>query len=282
MRHNERAVPKTQQRPADPSEIRPKLRFLLSDEAREEGKMMVRNFRGYTLSRPSDDTRCQFESIARGIREERWPNIAAADEIMDGVLLASVEKIASGFRQPEWMLWRSSWANALADGWPNRMEGAANRMMTRDERFLPSMIDDETAMLPRTTVDAVYAGSGIRRGVAPVLPNRRQALEPDKLEAARIWYRDVFMRIDDPAKRRAAVRTMSLEQERAYLDGFQEEQRLKDTAKVMISEIERVTGYKFERVWKTKDQLHVALRTHFEEAGFTEKLSMRKLKLGAY
>lgn len=160
MRHTERAVPKTVQRAADPSEVRPKLRFLLSDEAREEGKMMVRNFRGYNLSRPTDDTRSQFESIAKGIREGRWPNIAAADELMGGVLLASVEKIANGFRQPEWMLWRSSWANALADGWPNRMEGAATRMMTRDERFLPSIVDDETALLPKTTVDAVRAGGG--------------------------------------------------------------------------------------------------------------------------
>lgn len=156
MRRIERSVPRSQQRAADPNEIRPKLRFLLSDEAREEGKMMVRNFRGYTLSRLADDTRSQFASIARGIREGRYPNIAAADDILGGVLVESVEKIAAGFRQPEWMLWRSSWANALADGWPNRMEGAAIRMVTRDERFLPSIIDDETGMLPKTTIDAVH------------------------------------------------------------------------------------------------------------------------------
>ncbi|MCV3768900.1 hypothetical protein [Rhizobium sp. TRM95796] len=177
MRHNERATPKTVKRPADPSEIRPKLRFLLSDEARKEGKMMVRNFGGYTLSRPADDTRSQFSAIARQIKEGRYPNIAAADSLMGGVLIQSVEKIAGGFRQPEWMLWHQSWANALANGWPSMMEGAAKRMMTRDERFLPRMIDDETAMLPSTTVDAVRAGGGAyARGSADWTPSREVAV----------------------------------------------------------------------------------------------------------
>lgn len=256
MRHNERAVPKTVQRAADPSEIRPKLRFLLSDEAREEGKMMVRNFRGYTLSRLTDDTRSQFESIAKGIREGRWPNIAAADEIMDSVLLASVEKIASGFRQPEWMLWRSSWANALADGWPSRMEGAAIRMMTRDERFLPSMIDDETALLPKTTVDAVYAGGGFnsrgqRGATSTALADnyKEPPLTPEQLERKAAW--------------EAAA-------------------ELKRYSGIVIEEMERVTREKFTLAWKTKDDLHAALRTHFKAAGYDEELDLRWLRLGGY
>lgn len=256
MRRNERAIPKTVQRAADPSEIRPKLRFLLSDEAREEGKMMVRNFRGYTLSRPSDDTRSQFESIARGIRERRWPNIATANEIMDGVLLASVEKIASGFRQPEWMLWRSSWANALADGWPNRMEGAANRMTTRDERFLPSVIDDETALLPKTTVDAVYAGGGFnsrgqRGAMSAALADtyKEPPLSPEQLERKAAW--------------EAAA-------------------ELKRYSGIVIEEIERVTREKFSLAWKTKDDLHTALRKHFKAAGYDEELDLRWLRLGGY
>lgn len=256
MRRNERAVPKTRQRPADLSEIRPKLRFLLSDEAREEGKMMVRNFRCYTLSRPTDDTRCQFESIAKGIREGRWPNIAAADEIMGGLLVASVDKIASGFRQPEWMLWRSSWANALADGWPNRMEGAATRMMTRDERFLPSMIDDETASLPKTTVDAVYAGGGFnprgQRGATSAAlaeTYKEPPLTPEQLERKAAW--------------EAAA-------------------ELKRYSGIVIEEIERVTREKFSLAWKTKDELHSALRKHFKAAGYDEELDLRWLRLGGY
>ncbi len=256
MRHNERAVPKTVQRAADPSEIRPKLRFLLSDEAREEGKAMVRNFRGYTLSRPTDDTRSQFESIAKGIREGRWPNIAAADEIMDGVLLASVEKIASGFRQPEWMLWRSSWANALADGWPNRMEGAAIRMMTRDERFMPSMIDDETALLPKTTVDAVYAGGGFNaRG-------QREAMSANAADN----YKEPPL-TSEQLERKAAWEAAA---------------ELKRYSGIVIEEIERVTREKFTIAWKTKDDLHAALRRHFKAAGYHEELDLRWLRLGGY
>ena len=79
---------------------------------------------------------------------------------MNGVLVASLQKIADGFRQPETMIWYQSWARYLADGRPDRMEAAAIRMMTRDERWLPEIIDDENSALPKTTVDAVRAGSG--------------------------------------------------------------------------------------------------------------------------
>lgn len=192
MRHIERAVPKTIQRAAEPNEIRPKLRFLLSDEAREEGKMMIRNFRGYTLSRPSDDTRQQFAAIARQIRQGDYPNISAADALMGGVLIESVEKIAAGLRQPEWMMWRNSWANALADGWPNRMEGAALTMMTIDERFRHSIIDDETKMLPKSTVDAVHADSG-------KLTNGDRRWSPSTEEATFRRYRDFIDYLCDSA-----------------------------------------------------------------------------------
>lgn len=160
MRRPERATPKIQERVLTEAEIRPKLRFLLSDEAKAEGKQMVSNFRGYTLSRPADGTRCQFESIARGIREGGYPNIAAADQIMGGVLVQSVEKIAGGFRQPEWMLWMQSWAHDLEKGRPDLMEGSAIRMMTRDERCPPQIIDDESDALPKTYAESVRAGGG--------------------------------------------------------------------------------------------------------------------------
>lgn len=160
MRRPERATPKVVDRVVTENEIRPRLRFLLSDEAKAEGKQMVRNFRGYTLSRPADGTRCQFESIARGIREGRYPNIAAADHLMGGVLVQSVEKIAGGFRQPEWMFWQQSWAHDLEKGRPDLMEGSAIRMMTWDERWLPKIIDDESDALPKTYADPVRAGGG--------------------------------------------------------------------------------------------------------------------------
>ncbi len=164
MRIPERATPRIFERVVTENEIRPKLRFLLSREARAEGKQMARNFRGYTLSRPADDTRGQFESIVRGIREGRYPNIAAADQLMGGVLIQSLEKIAGGFRQPEWMLWQQSWAHDLEKGRPDLMEGSAIRMMTRDERCLPRIVDDESNALPKTYADPVRAGGGAYAG----------------------------------------------------------------------------------------------------------------------
>ena len=173
MRRPERATPKIVDRVVTENEIRPKLRFLLSDEAKAEGKQMVRNFLGYTLSCPSDDTRFQFESIAGGIREGRYPNIADADQLMNGVLIQSLEKIASGFRQPEWMLWMQSWAHDLEKGRPDLMEGSAIRMMTRDERCLPRIVDDENDALPKTYADPVRAGGGAyARGSKEWAPSR--------------------------------------------------------------------------------------------------------------
>lgn len=285
MRRNERATPKIQARVVEEHEIRPKLRFLMSEEAREEGKALVRALRCYTLSRPPAETKSQFNSLARGLREGRYPNAAKADEIMGGILTASLQKIADGFRQPEWLIWRSSWANALADGRPDLMEGAAMRMMERNERFVVSRVDDETAMLPTTTVDAVYAGGGFRglaTGGDVSVRDSRPVLDPAKLEEARTWYQDVFMCITSATNRRAAIRAFTPEQQKAHSEAFWDAMRLKDTAKVMISELERLTGEKFTSAWTTKDELHTALRAHFKACGYDEDLNLRLLRIGGY
>eukprot|EP00913_Durusdinium_trenchii_P026872 g25207.t1 len=152
------------------------LRFLLSEEAKAEGKQMTHYFRCYTLSRSAEGTRSQFNSLASGIREGRFPNIAAADEIMDGVLIASLEKIADGFRQPEWMLWYQSWPVYLEKGRPDLMEAAAVRMMTRDGRSLPQIVEDEHDELPKTIVDAVRACGGSGGGRAEWRPSTDQPI----------------------------------------------------------------------------------------------------------
>lgn len=176
MRRPERATPRIAERVLTEAEIRPKLRFLLSDEAKAEGKQMVRNFGGYTLSRPADDTRCQFESIVRGIREGSFPNIAAADQLMDGVLIQSLEKIAGGFRQPEWMLRIQSWAHDLEKGRPDLMEGSAIRIMTRDERYTQQIVDDENDALSKSYADPVVADDGTYKGTKQWAPPRDGAL----------------------------------------------------------------------------------------------------------
>lgn len=250
MRRNERATPKFFDRIVTENEIRPKLRFLLSDEAKAEGKQMTRNFRCYSLIRLPEATNAQFNSLASGIREGRFPNIAAADEIMGGVLVASLQKISDGFRQPETMIWYQSWPVHLERGRPDLMEGAAVAMMTRDERWLPRIVDDETALLPMTTVNAVYAGGGANlRGREWKLPRS----------------------VDD--------RT---EEQQAAEKRREDERFARDSAKNIIRQIERVTREKFERAWKTKDELHAALRAHWSDCGYEEELNIRNLRLGAY
>jgi hypothetical protein len=53
-------------------------------------------------------------------------------------------------------------------------------------------------------------------------------------------------------------------------------------AKAMIRELEKLTEQKFERRWKTKAELHAALRAHFKAAGYDEELDMRWLRFGEY
>jgi hypothetical protein len=253
MRRNERATPRFFDRVVTENEIRPKIRFLLSDEAKAEGKQMVRYLGSYTLSRLPEDTRCQFESLVRGIQEGRFPNIAAADEIMEGVLTESLQKIADGFRQPETMLWYQSWANYLEKGRPDMMHGAAVRMMTRDERWLPRIVDDETDSLPTTTVDAVYAGGGA---------NLRR----------RDW-------------KRSQIVDSRTEEQKARDAAYDEHRRIQDYAKSMIAELERVTRERVEGVkrrWTTKDEVNALLRSHFRSCGYEEELNLRWLRLGAY
>lgn len=185
MRRPERAAPKIVERVVTEHEIRPKFRFLLSDEAKAEGAQMVRSFNGYTLSRSARDTRCQFESIVRSIQDGSYPNIAAADKLMNGVLVQSLETIASGLRQPEWMLWRQSWANNLADGRPDLMAFSARRMMTVDPRYSTDIIDDENEALPKTIEQTVKVAGGRKDWNAPFLSQVRRRYR-DLIE----WLRD--------------------------------------------------------------------------------------------
>ncbi len=53
-------------------------------------------------------------------------------------------------------------------------------------------------------------------------------------------------------------------------------------AKNMIRELEKLTEQTFDRRWKTKAELHAALRAHFKAAGYDEQLDLRWLRFGAY
>ncbi len=53
-------------------------------------------------------------------------------------------------------------------------------------------------------------------------------------------------------------------------------------AKNMIREMEKLTEQTFDRRWKTKAELHAALRAHFKAAGYDEQLDLRWLRFAAY
>ena len=57
---------------------------------------------------------------------------------------------------------------------------------------------------------------------------------------------------------------------------------LRDHAKNMIFELEKLTEQKFDRRWKTKAEFHAALRAHFKASGYDEELDLRWLRFGAY
>lgn len=57
---------------------------------------------------------------------------------------------------------------------------------------------------------------------------------------------------------------------------------LKTNAANMIREMEKLTEHKFDRRWKTKAELHSALRAHFKFCGYDEELDFRWLRFGAY
>ncbi len=62
----------------------------------------------------------------------------------------------------------------------------------------------------------------------------------------------------------------------------EEARYLRSHSKNMIREVEKLTEQTFDRRWKTKAQLHCALRAHFKACGYDEELDLRWLRFGAY
>lgn len=62
----------------------------------------------------------------------------------------------------------------------------------------------------------------------------------------------------------------------------EETRYLRSHSKNMIREMEKLTEQTFDRRWKTKAELHAALRAHFKSCGYDEELDLRWLRFGAY
>lgn len=268
----------------DIHEVRPRLRFLLSKEAKEEGKKLANLFSTYSARKDPSRTSSQFSHIIGSIRGGRFPNVARADEVMKGTLIASLQVIVDGRRLPEWLMWRQTWANDLADGRPQHMAASANYMIDYEDK-LQELLDtsgqqldvDDEQRDSRASMPGIRALSDV---ADPVLRERLRRKMND--EATLAVYRDREI-CPSPSVVSMILYSMNMtEEDKAWHAQVEEHFRLREYAKNMISELERVTGEKFDRVWKTKDDLHAALRAHFRDCGYEEKLSIRTLMLGGY
>lgn len=274
--------------------VRPRLRFLLSSEAKEEGKKLANLFSTYSASKDVGRTSSQFEHIIGSIRGGRFPNVGRADEILKGILTASLQVIADGRRLPEWLVWRQTWANDLADGRPQHMIASANYMVDYQDK-LEELLDTSGQESDADEVENPQAFlTGVRSlyDVAdPILRERIWKKMTDEATLAvysnRKLYRDG--EIGDRAMRSMAsmirhrVNMTEEEKIREKARELEDEEKhwLQGHAKNLISEFELVTGEKFDRKWKTKEDLYAALRAQFSD-GNDEKLSIRTLMLGGY
>ncbi|MEY9562284.1 hypothetical protein [Sinorhizobium fredii] len=263
----------------DIHEVRPRLRFLLSKEAKEEGKKLANLFSTYSARKDPSRTSSQFSHIIGSIRGGRFPNVARADEVMKGTLIASLQVIVDARRRPEWLMWRQTWANDLADGRPQHMAASANYMIDYEDK-LQELLDTSGQQL-----DADKEKDGVRsfqtgiRSLSDVTdPVLRERLRRKMNDEARLA---VFREICPEVVPMILYSMNMTEEEKARERADNEERYLRDYAKNLISEFELVTGEKFDRAWETKKDLHDALRHQFSDY-YDEKLSIRTLLLGGY
>jgi len=275
------------------NEVRPRLRFLLSNAAKEEGKKMANLFSTYSARKDSSRISGQFRHIIESIRGGRFPNIALADEVMKGALTASLRVIVDGRRLPEWLMWRQTWANDLAAGRPQHMIASANYMVDYEDK-LQELLDTSAGDFDGKAESTEPFRSGARSLSDIADPDLRERIRKKMNDEARLatyQQRELYPEgeVGDRARRSmvSMIRhemNMTEEEkarERARDHAIDEARRLRDYGKNMISEFELVTRQKFDRVWKTKEDLHAALRGQFSEH-YDEELSIRRLRLGDY
>lgn len=274
----------------DIHEVRPRLRFLLSNAAKEEGKTLANLFSTYSSSKDPSRTSSQFSHIIASIRGGRFPNVARADEIMKSTLTASLQVIVDGRRLPEWLMWRQTWANDLADGRPQHMAASANYMIDYQDK-LEELLDTsgqepdaDDAKNPQAFLSGVRSLSDV---ADPVLRDRIRKKMNDEATLAVYRNKDLYREgdIGDRARRSMVsmvLHDMNMTEEEKSREGEDEEKRwLRDYGKNLISEFELVTKEKFDRIWRTKEELHAALRDQFSQH-YDEELSIRTLRLGGY
>ncbi|AUX76233.1 hypothetical protein [Sinorhizobium fredii] len=266
----------------DIHEVRPRLRFLLSNAAKEEGKKMANLFSTYSYRKDPGRTSSQFHHIIESIKGGRFPNIAQADEVMKGTLTASLQVMVDGRRLPEWLMWRQTWANDLADGRPQHMVASANYMIEYQDK-LEQLLDTSGRQFDMEEDDDTRAPRGAVRELSdiadPVLRERLRKKMNDEARLATYGDREIC---PSPGVVPMILYRMNMTEEEKAREREDDERRsLRDYGKNLISAFELVTGEKFERAWKTKTELHAALRDQFSEY-YDEKLSIRTLLLGGY
>lgn len=154
----------------------------------------------------------------------------------------------------------------------------AFRVFDQARRERMAVEAEEAAAASRAKFDAFLAANHLRQleyeATNPPVPDyvtrEREwlARAPDPNECVEVVFEeDEFSRFDPEEMERIR-------------EG--EEYYLRAHAKNMIRELEKVTEQKFGSRWKSKAELHAALRAHFKSCGYDEELDLRWLRFGAY
>lgn len=111
--------------PALPETVPPALRFMLKDEAREDGHRFYRDMDALSWTMP-DPARWAEEFVIDGMAR-RWPAVAQADAAVGGLLSDALRVVAAKPRAfPRWWL---SVAVVLANGHPERLRECCERVL---------------------------------------------------------------------------------------------------------------------------------------------------------
>lgn len=265
-----------EERQVDIHEVRPRLRFLLSKEAKAEGKKMANFFSTYSTRKDARLTSSQFRHIIASIRGGRFPNIARADEVLRGELLASLQMIVDGVRLPEWLVWRQTWANDLADGRPQRMAISASYMIEYQWK-LDQLLDTAEVSSETNREEASPAPYKSLSEVAdPIMRERLRRKMNDEASLA------VFKEICPAVVPIVQWSRNMTEEDKATEAKWDEHRRLKEHASHLREAFEKLTGVDFEPPYTDRAELDAAYRAEYAARCPGETLSIRILMLGGY
>ncbi|MHA6643660.1 hypothetical protein [Mesorhizobium sp. A623] len=90
--------------PIRPDQVSPKWRFLLTDEAKKDGREFYKQMTFYGSGMSISDPGHWMRKLVIGRMAERWPNVARADKLTGGLISLALEAVAANPKYPAWWL----------------------------------------------------------------------------------------------------------------------------------------------------------------------------------